>query len=109
MSNITRRSFVQGSLAATAVLTSAPHFAKAKSPNGKMSVAIVGAGGRGGSHLGAFLGNSKTDVTYIVDVDEGAAKRRADAAEQRQGFRPKRSSHSCRRFIGRSSNRRPAA
>ena len=64
MSRYSRRSFVKKTAAAAAVVSVAPYIsnARAESPNAKMGVAIVGAGSRGGSHVGGFLGDSRTDI-----------------------------------------------
>ena len=88
MSQITRRRFVGQSLAATAAIAVAPHFGKAQSPNEKMGVAVIGAGGRGGSHIGQYLNDSRTEILYIVDVDEKTGNERCDAIEKSQGSRP---------------------
>ena len=52
MSKITRRRFVQSSLAATAAVAVAPRFGRAQSANEKFGVAVIGGGGRGGEHIG---------------------------------------------------------
>jgi len=89
MSKITRRRFLGNSLAAAAAVSATPYLAKARGPNEKLNAAVVGIRGRGGSHLRAFLGDSRTAVLYVVDADEkvgqGAAKRIGD----RQGLKPK--------------------
>lgn len=89
MSKITRRRFVQSSLAASAAVTVAPRFGQAQSANEKFGVAVVGAGGRGGSHIAAWLGDPRTEILYIVDVDEDAGAKRCAAVEKQQGKRPK--------------------
>ncbi len=89
MPRITRRTFVgQSAAAATAVSLSA-RISQAQSPNETLGVAIVGAGGRGGSHIGAFLGDKRTRITHIVDVDEAKGQSRAKQVESKQGQRPK--------------------
>lgn len=89
MSKIHRRRFLGRSLAAAAAVSATPYLAKARSPNEKLNAAVVGIRGRGGGHLGAFLGDSRTAVLYVVDADEklgeGAVKRIGD----RQGLKPK--------------------
>ncbi len=88
MSKITRRRFVQSSLAASAAVAIAPRLGRAQSANEKLGVAVVGAGGRGGSHIGNWLEDSRTEILYIVDVDESAGVKRCDAIEKQQGSRP---------------------
>ena len=89
MSKTTRRQFVKQSLAATAALSAAPYIAKAQTPNGKLGAAVIGAGGRGGSHIGAFLGDSRTAIVCIVDADESVGKRRCEDIGKKQGTTPK--------------------
>jgi len=89
MSKTTRRQFVKRSLAATAALSAAPYIARAQAPNDKLGAVVVGAGGRGGTHIGAFLGNSRTAVVAIVDADEGVGKRRCEDIGKKQGTKPK--------------------
>lgn len=90
MARITRRHFVHQSVAAAATASlAAPLVARAQSPNDQLGVAVVGAGGRGGTHIAEFLEHPRSQVLYIVDVDEQAGNRRADAIAEQQGFRPK--------------------
>jgi len=89
MSGITRRRFVGNSLAAGAAIIAAPHVAKAKSPSGKLGVAVVGVRGRGGSHVGAFKSDSRTEILYIVDADEKAGESRCKGIGSKQSVMPK--------------------
>ena len=89
MSKITRRRFVGKSLAGAAAVSAFPYIAKAQAPNEKLGVAVIGVGGRGGSHLSAFAGDSRTEVVCVVDIDDGIAKSRAEAVGKRQGHTPK--------------------
>jgi predicted dehydrogenase len=96
MNDLSRRKFLEDSmLAAVAAMTvpAASAFAaeepKKASANDKLSVAIVGVNGRGGSHIGAFAGKSDTEVTYIVDVDVAVGNRACENIEKKQGRRPK--------------------
>lgn len=87
MPRLNRRNFLGTSIgAATAVAVSSR--LPAQSPNEKMGVAIVGTGGRGQSHVGAFLRDPRTEIVAIVDVDDEAASRTAAAIEKSQGKRP---------------------
>jgi predicted dehydrogenase len=92
-SSITRRRFLHRTLAAgtAAAVTpwAAPYIARAQSPNERLGVAVVGAGGRGGSHLDAFSSDPRTYVLYVVDVDERIGNVRCEAVERKQGIRPK--------------------
>jgi predicted dehydrogenase len=89
MSRITRRSFVRKSLVAGSAVIAAPYIARSAQANDKMGIAVIGGGGRGGSHISEWLKDSRTEIVYICDVDEKAANSRATQIEQKQGFRPK--------------------
>ena len=43
----------------------------------------------GGSHISAYLGDSRTDIQYIVDVDEKVGQGRVAQITKKQGFAPK--------------------
>jgi predicted dehydrogenase len=66
-----------------------PHIARAKDANGKLGVAVVGARGRGGDHIGGWLGDSRTTILYIVDADEKVGQDRCKQIAQKQGVAPK--------------------
>lgn len=89
MTRYSRRRFLGTSLAATAAIYTAPHIARAQNPNEKLGVAVVGVRGRGGSHIGAYLGDSRTDIQYIVDIDEKVGQGRVKQVADKQGFAPK--------------------
>ena len=89
MKRYNRRVFVGQSLAAAGTFAVAPGLLRAQQSNEKIGVTIVGAGGRGGSHISAYLSDPRTDILYVVDVDETAGNKRADAIAKSQGFRPK--------------------
>ena len=89
MTQFSRRRFLGTSLAAAAAVYSAPHIARAQNPNEKLGVAVVGVNGRGGSHIGAYLGDSRTDIQYIVDIDEKVGLKRVAKIAEKQGFKPK--------------------
>jgi predicted dehydrogenase len=88
MSRVTRRRFVKNTLAAGAGVMAAPAFLRAQGANEKIGVAVIGAGGRGGSHVSAWVADSRTNVTVIVDVDPGNGNKKCDYVESKQGFRP---------------------
>ncbi len=79
MSRWSRREILDRSMWATAAALAGPSarsgalFAadagQAPGPNEILNVAVVGVKGRGGNHLGAFLGMKDVRVTGIVDVD----------------------------------------
>ncbi|QDV26985.1 Gfo/Idh/MocA family protein [Aureliella helgolandensis] len=98
MTNQNRRDFLRKTAATTtaASLLASSRFVHAqdaaagttKSPNSQMSVAIVGVGGRGGSHISAMLEADGVNITHICDIDAGAGDRRGKLIEEKQGKRP---------------------
>jgi predicted dehydrogenase len=86
---VTRRRFLGSSLAAAAAVSAMPHIARAAGPNEKLGVAVVGVRGRGSSHIGAFLGDPRTTILYIVDADEKVGQNRCQQIAQKQGVAPK--------------------
>ena len=89
MSRITRRRFVKQSAVAASTVIAAPYVARTQDANSKLGACVVGCGGRGGSHIGAYLGDSRTEITAIVEVDEKKAGERANQIAGKQGFKPK--------------------
>ena len=99
MARKNRRQFLEDSMfaaAAAAAMSSgagrllAQDEPKSKSPNERLSVAVVGVNGRGGSHYGYFSSQKDTFVSYVVDVDSKVGNNRAAEIEKRQnGVKPK--------------------
>ncbi len=79
-----------GSFAAAAAVTST-RVSFGQSPNEKLGVAVIGAGGRGGEHIKEWINDKRVEIRYLVDADEGTAGRRCDEIEKNQGSRPKMS------------------
>ena len=72
--SIERRSFLKGMLAASAVGVAPFNILKAgPSPNGKLNIACVGVGGRGGAVAGAMAATD--NVVALCDVHESWHKR----------------------------------
>lgn len=89
MSSLNRRDFVKSAAAAGAAFTLAPAIGRAGvSANDKIGACVVGVRGRGGSHLAGWLGDPRTEVRAIVEVDEDVAERRASEVAEKQGSRP---------------------
>ena len=89
MSRMNRRKFMKQSLAmagASFVVSHAGH--RVLGANEIIHMGIGGCGGRGGSHLGAYLGAKETDVMYCVDVDMKRAESAAAKAGKKQGKTP---------------------
>lgn len=89
-----RRRFIESTLAASAAAVGfRPHLScaqetKPTSPNEKLGVAVIGAGGRGGAHISEWLKAPSTEILYICDVDSAQGHRRCSAIEEQQGRRP---------------------
>ena len=87
-SSVTRRGFLRKTAALGAATFAVPAFVQARSPNGKLDVAVIGPGGRGEAQLGA-AGNLE-NVVAICDVDErilGAAAKKYPKAKTYVDFR----------------------
>jgi len=96
MARYTRRRFLEDSVLAAAVAAALPatHLladekASKKKSGDRLQVAVVGAGGRGGDHISAYLGHPETEIAYIVDADEKIGQQRAEAVAKKQGRAPK--------------------
>jgi len=90
MSQQSRRSFVKTTAAASTAFAFAPAIGRAgTSANAKMGACVVGANGRGGDHINGWLGDDRTEIRAVVDVDEDVGNKRCEAIEKKQGVRPK--------------------
>jgi predicted dehydrogenase len=93
MSKRNRRQFLEESMLATAAAVAANSAGKvfgqdqpqSRSPNERLNVVVVGARGRGSSHLSAFAGRKDTIITHICDVDSAVGGQRAIEIGKRQG------------------------
>lgn len=91
--SLTRRYFLKIAAAAGASAVAAEYLVaqdqkQSTSPNEKIGVAVVGAGGRGGEHLSQFSGRKDAEVLYICDVDENVGRARVKGVAERQGREP---------------------
>lgn len=85
MSNLSRRRVIQVSSAAAAGVWSsrtAPAFQDRK-PSYQINVAVIGTGGRGGSHISGFSSAESTRVTLLCDADENASGKRSEELSKR--------------------------
>jgi hypothetical protein len=69
---INRRKFLRSASATGAILLGAPALLRAKGPNEKLNIAILGAGGRGESNTKSV---SSENIVALCDVDEGRLNR----------------------------------
>ena len=76
----TRRSFLKSSLAtgAAALVCGTKGQAKVLGANDRLRIAVAGLKGRGGSHIGGFMGQKNVEIAYLVDPDEREVSRRLD-------------------------------
>ena len=75
----TRRGFIQGSLAAGAVLALAPRTLRAAAANEEVNIGLIGCGGRGSALLETFHKIEGVNVAALCDPDEertGALKKK---------------------------------
>src|SRR3954471_24820588 len=63
---ITRRRFTRTFLTAAGAITAAPAFLRGQNLNDKLNIAIIGAGGRGGSNLASV---SSQNIVALCDVN----------------------------------------
>lgn len=99
MGNISRRRFIEESIFASAALVATtsglwtPQLVRGQennvSANEKLGVLIVGCGGRGGSHVGEYLGDKRVKIVALCDADKQHAEQRANDIEAKSGYRPK--------------------
>lgn len=79
---VSRRDFVETAFAmAAAAVAAAPQAVRAEpasspaGPNDRLRVAVIGANGRGGEHIGQWAGMSDAELAVICDCDPGVAGR----------------------------------
>ena len=92
MKNFSRRLFLERSLLAAAATASAPVLMAAepekqsKSPNERLSVAVIGVRSRGGDHAKAFDSREDCVVSYICDADRAVGERVAASFKSKPKF-----------------------
>ncbi len=83
-----RREFLkQTSLtaAATTALGIAPSVLRAAGANDRLTVAVIGPGGMGSSHLAQLVGRKDVEVAYVCEVDANRLAAAAKMTEQSAG------------------------
>src|SRR5687767_11862417 len=78
-----RRHFIMSSAAATA----SQAVRSVASPNDTVRVAVVGCGGRGSSHVGAWTSQQNVELAALVDVDDSHSERYIGSLQKR-GLKP---------------------
>ena len=81
-----RRSFIQKSAAATALLT-IPNIipAHAFGANDRVNAAVLGVNGRGKSHIEGLMEQKNVEITTFVDPDLVVGNKRAEEFEKKYG------------------------
>jgi predicted dehydrogenase len=82
MSSLNRRQFLSLSATLSAGMFVAPAILRSQSPNSKLNLAIIGAGGKGGDNLGKFLSHN---IVALCDVDTNAFGKAKQQIEKAQG------------------------
>ena len=110
MSSHSRRTFLASSIGATAAVTglsrviAAPSATTVQQDSQTIRMAVIGAGGRGGSHVGGWLSAANCEIAAIVDVDDAQAKRKVEQIEkhykkQKKNAPPIRTSRDIRQIL----------
>ena len=93
MSRQTRRSFLKRTAAASAAATFTIAGTKASGrvigANDTIRMGVAGIHGRGQSHIGAYLGMDKVQVTHLIDPDSSLFKARSEKVKKANGNTPK--------------------
>ena len=88
-SRISRRSFLHTAAAASvgAGVFGFPAFLRSASPGGKLNIAIIGCGGRGGEDMKAMLGENIVALCDVNAKNLDAAAAKAPGAKKFTDFR----------------------
>jgi predicted dehydrogenase len=90
MSRQTRRNFLKTTLAAAATITIAGTKSSGRvlGANDTIRLGVAGLNGRGGAHVGAFVGMKGVQVTYLIDPDTRTYSRRVKTVQAQGGNTP---------------------
>ncbi len=85
MSRVTRRHFLQTSSVAAGgmLLLGTRASGKAKGANDRVRIAVAGLNGRGGAHIGGWLGQENVELAYLCDVDKNVLSRAMNSVTKR--------------------------
>ncbi|VTR93853.1 nadh-dependent dehydrogenase : NADH-dependent dehydrogenase OS=uncultured planctomycete GN=HGMM_F22C11C05 PE=4 SV=1: GFO_IDH_MocA [Gemmata massiliana] len=86
MTRVSRRRFLQTSLATAATVTIAgtKSSARVMGANDRIRIAVAGLNGRGESHVGAYLGMKNVEIAYLVDPDKRTYQKRLDQIARKE-------------------------
>jgi len=87
---LTRRRFLESSLAAAATITVAGTKSSGKvlGANDTVRIGIAGLNGRGGEHVGQFLGKKNVEIACLIDPDTRTYKGRLKTIADKNGGAP---------------------
>ncbi len=90
MPNLTRRQFLGSSVAAaaTVALSHTKSSGRILGANDTVRVAVAGLNGRGGAHVGAYLGMTNVEIAYLIDPDSRTYKKHLDKIGQKTATKP---------------------
>jgi predicted dehydrogenase len=86
--SITRRQFIQRSIAAATFAWPMLASARMFGANDEIRVAIIGCGTRGGAHIAGFGGQKGVKIVAVCDPDRQALKAAANTIETKFKYRP---------------------
>ena len=87
MNNLTRRRFLKTS-AAVAGTPLLFNTAGVLGANERIRVAVIGLNGRGGAHIGGYMGQKDVEVAAVVDPDERVLAGKVQSLEKKTGKAP---------------------
>ncbi|HJO09745.1 MAG TPA: Gfo/Idh/MocA family oxidoreductase, partial [Verrucomicrobiota bacterium] len=81
----TRRSFLKSSLATgtAALICGTKGQVNVHGANDRLRIAVAGLNGRGGSHIGGWLGQKNVEIAYLVDPDKKAVDRKMSEVQKK--------------------------
>ena len=89
MSEVTRRSFIQSSMAVGAGLALAGPTSRVLGANDRIRLAVIGTGGQGWGHMRYFSGIEGVELVAICDADRAKVEDRAKRIGDDRGVTPK--------------------
>ncbi len=91
MSRLTRRKFLKQTLAVAGAVTIAGTKSSGRvlGANDTIRVGIAGLNGRGGAHVGEFVGMKGVQITYLIDPDTRTYGKRLKQIADKKGGTPK--------------------
>ncbi|MFM8273795.1 MAG: Gfo/Idh/MocA family protein [Gemmata sp.] len=86
MSRVSRRKFLQTTLAAAATVTigGTKSSGRVMGANDRVRIAVAGLNGRGHSHTDAYLGMKNVEIAYLVDPHKATYKKHLDKIAKKE-------------------------